>query len=90
MTKLYRAIHKVNAWHIRIITLSLLVLCIGSGSQFLVNAFAAGAEPEVQNVQTTTVILTTPTASLFPSTIHVRIRRAGVDTFGGYVVTGKK
>ena len=90
MTKLHIAIHKINAWHIRIITLSLLVLCIGSGSQFLVNAFAAGAEPEVQNVQTTTVILNTPTASYFPDIKHVHIRRAGVDTFGGYTVTGKR
>ena len=90
MTKLRMAIHKVNAWQIRIVTLSLLVLCIGSGSQFLVNAFAAGAEPEVQNVQTTTVILTTPIVSHLPVTKHVHIRRAGVDTFGGYIATGKR
>ena len=90
MTKLRIAIHKVNAWQIRIVTLSFLVICIGSGSQFLVNAFAAGAEPETQNVQTTTVIVNTPTGSHFLATKHVHLRRAGVDTFGAYTVTRKR
>ncbi len=90
MTKLRIAIHKVNAWQIRIVALSFLVICIGSGSQFLVNALAAGAEPEVQNAQATTVIVNTPIVSHFPVTKHVHIRRAGVDTFGGYTVAGKR
>lgn len=90
MTRLRIAIHKVNAWQIRIVTLSFLVLCIGSGSQFLVNALAAGTEPEVQNVQMTTVILNTPTVNHFPTTKHAHLRRAGVNTFGGYTVTGKR
>jgi hypothetical protein len=83
------AILKVNAWQVRIVALSLLVLSIGSGSQFLANALAAGTEIEVQNVQNTMVI-TTPTINSYPSTIHVHSRRAGVDTFGGYTVTGKR
>ena len=90
MTKLRIAIYKVNAWQIRIVTLSFLVICIGSGSQFLVNALAAGAEPEAQNVQATTVILNTPTVRHFPAIKHVHLRHAGVDTFGGYTVTGKR
>ncbi len=84
MTKLHIALHKVNAWQIRIVALAFLVLCIGSGSQFLVNAFAAGAEPEVQAAQTT-VILKPPTVVSTP-VVHIKIRRAGVDSFGGYTI----
>ncbi len=90
MTKLRLAIHKVNAWQIRIVALAFLVLCIGSGSQFLVNAFAAGTEPEMETAQTTTLILDTPTVNHFPSNIHIHVRRAGVDSFGGYTVTGRR
>lgn len=90
MTKLRIAIHKVNAWQVRIVALSFLVLCIGSGSQFLVNAFAAGTSSEVETTQTTTLLSDTPTISYFPAHLHVHIRRAGVDTFGGYTVTGKR
>lgn len=90
MTKLRIAIHKVNAWQIRIVVLSFLVLTIGSGSQFLVNALAAGTEPEIQNVQTTMVILNTPSVGSSPSTVQAHSRRAGVDTFGGYTVIGKR
>ncbi len=85
MTKLHIAIHKANAWQIRIVALSFLVLGIGSASQFLVNAFAAGAEPETQNVQATTSIFIIPTTAQ-----HLHIRRAGVHTIGGYTVTRKK
>lgn len=87
MTKLHIAIHKANAWQIRIAALSFLVLGIGSGSQFLVNAFAAGTEPEIQNVQTTTSIFVIPTTI---SASHLHVRRAGVHTVGGYTVTIKK
>ncbi len=87
MTRLTIAIHKVNAWQIRIVALSFLVLGIGSGSQFLVNVFAAGAEPETQNVQAATSIFVIPTTSSAP---HLHVRRAGVHTTGGYTVTIKK
>ncbi|GAC1667667.1 MAG: hypothetical protein NVS9B9_27820 [Ktedonobacteraceae bacterium] len=86
MTKLRRAIDKVNALQIRIVALSLLVLCIGSGSQLLVNAMAAGTQPEVSEAKTTITILKTPTVISLPSTLHVHIRRAGVDSLGGYTV----
>ncbi len=88
MTKLRIAIHKVNAWQIRIVALAFLVLSIGSGSQFLANALAAGTKPEVENVQTT-VVVASPTIGPLPSTIHVHIRRAGVDSPGGYTTINR-
>ena len=89
MIKLRIAIHKVNAWQIRIVALAFLVLCIGSGSQFLANALAAGTEQEVESAQRT-IVVASPTIGPLPSTIHVHIRRAGVDTPGGYTVTRKR
>ena len=90
MTKLRFSIHKVNAWQIRIVALAFLVLGIGSGSQFLVNAFAAGTQSEIETAQTTTLILDTSPVRHAPSNIHIHIRRAGVDSLGGYTVTGKR
>ena len=89
MTRLRRAISKVNAWQIRIVTLSFLVLSIGSGSQFLVNAFAAGTDSQAQNVQTINIIIDAPT-SISTHTIHIKSRHAGVDTPGGYTVMIKR
>ena len=89
MTKFRIAINNINAWQIRIVTLSFLVLFIGSSSQILVNALAAGTESEVQSAYMTTVVLDTPTVTSTP-TMYTKIRRAGVDTFGGYTVMGKK
>ena len=89
MTKLRIAISRVNGWQIRIVALSFLVLSIGSGSQFLVNAFAAGTESEAQNVQTINTVIDAPT-SITTHTIHIKSRHAGVNSFGGYTVTRKK
>ncbi|GAC1397565.1 MAG: hypothetical protein NVS4B12_08140 [Ktedonobacteraceae bacterium] len=85
MTKLRAALGKVNAWQIRIVALSLLVVFIGGSSQVLVNAFAAGAEPEIPVSGATTTIIQVPTPLSKP-TLHIQIRRAGADSFGGYTI----
>ncbi len=87
MSRLQIAMSKINAWHIRIIALASLVLCIGSGSQFLANALAAGTDSEAQSTQTTNVIIDAPSVDYLHSIRHIQLRRAGVDTVGGYTGT---
>ncbi len=85
-TQLYKALHKISAWQIRIIALASLVVLVGSSSQFLANSFASGVGPEVPIQQVTPVI---PQVST--STTHAKqpiiIRHAGIDTPGGFTVT---
>ena len=84
VTQLYKALHKISAWQIRIIALASLVVLVGSSSQFLANAFASGVGPEVPIQQVIPMITQVPT-----SIIHVKTpaRRAGIDTPGGYTIT---
>lgn len=89
MTKLRLAIDKVTAWQVRIVALSFLVILVGSSSQVLANALAAGAGSEAPTPKTTTVISKTPTV-ISTSTVHVKIRRAGVNSRGGYTAPGNK
>ena len=89
MSRLRIALDKVNVWKVRVVALSFLVLLIGGSSQVLVNAMAAGTESEAAIPKTTIVILNTST-SIPTSTSHIHSRRAGVDSPGGYIATGKR
>lgn len=89
MIRLRIALDKVNVWKVRVVALSFLVLLIGSGSQVLVNAMAAGTDAEATTPGTTIVISNTP-ATIAISTAHIHIRRAGVGGPGGYTATGKR
>lgn len=89
MIQLRETLKKINAWQIRIITLAFLVVFVGSGSQFLANAFAAGIEPEALVQQVTPLVTQGPT-SVTHSKMHITIRRAGIDTIGGYTVPGRR
>ena len=85
-TQLYKALHKISAWQIRIIALASLVVLVGSSSQFLANAFASGVGPEVPVQQVTPVVTQVPTNIIYVKTP----RHAGTDTFGGYTVTSNR
>jgi len=89
MTKFCIALFRVNVWKVRVVALSFLVLMIGSGSQVLVNAMAAGTESEATIPKPVHVILKTPIV-LPTSTLHLHIRRAGVDSPGGYAAIGER
>ena len=83
-TQLYKALHKISAWQIRIIALASLVVLVGSSSQFLANAFASGVGPEIPIQQVTPVITQVSTSTIY-SKQHI-IRHAGINTPGGYTV----
>jgi|GEM_PF-2970083 len=74
---------KINAWQVRIIALGFLVIFVGSSSQVLANTLAAANEPQVAPINTIVV----PTH--YAPHIH-HVRRAGVDTIGGYILVGKR
>ena len=85
VTQLYKALHKISAWQIRIIALASLVVLVGTSSQFLANAFASGVGPEIPMQQVTPVVTQVSTSTTY-SKQH-GIRHAGIDTPGGYTVT---
>ena len=86
-SKLRIALDKVNVWKVRVVALSILVLLVGGSSQVLVNALAVGTESEAAIPKTTTVIAS---PVLTTSTLHIKIKRAGVDGPGGYITIGKR
>lgn len=89
MARFGKNLYTTNAWQIRTIALACFVVLVGSSSQFLANAFAASIEPEAPVQQVTSVITVTTqiATNSSPSMMHVSIRRAGIDTPGGYTVT---
>ena len=70
---------KINAWQVRIIALGFLVIFVGSSSQVLANTLAAANEPQVAPINTIVV----------PTHYAPHVRRAGVETVGGYITVGK-
>ncbi len=91
MTKLRIASNKISAWQVRIAALAFLVVLVGSSSQVLANALAAGTESEMADPTPKNITVTiqghTPVAT---SVLHVHSWRAGVDTPGGYTLVGKR
>ena len=87
--QLYKTLYKINAWQIRIIALTCLVVLVGSSSQFLANAFAVGIRPEPLVQQMTPVATQVPHSIIYPTT-RIAIRRAGINSIGGYTVTRKR
>jgi hypothetical protein len=85
-TQLYKALHKISAWQMRIIALASLVVLVGTSSQFLANAFASGVGPEIPVQQVAPVVTQVPTSTTYFKH-HIIIRHAGIDTLGGYTVT---
>lgn len=72
-------LYKVNAWQIRMVALTCLVLFVGCGSQALVNAFAA-SQPQTTPVATP-VVQFYQVAPLPSSHCTLLIRRS----IGGFV-----
>jgi hypothetical protein len=91
MTKLRIASDRINAWQVRIAALAFLVVLVGSSSQVLANALAAGTESEMAALAPKIITVRmqghTPVSI---SSLRVHSRRAGIDTPGGYTLAGKR
>lgn len=64
-------LQKISAWQVRIVALSFIVLSIAGGSHMLVNAFAASAGVNAQNMQMPSMT----TDNSFSDPIPARITR---------------